>query len=204
MCIRDRIMKFDIDKRPVQLREGSDLDTTVVKINRCATVVKGGRRFSFSAMVAVGNRAGIVGFGFGKANEVPPAVEKAEKDARKNLYRISMKEDTIPCDVLGIFGASKVLLLPASPGTGVIAGAAVRAVVELAGIKNILTKSFGSNNPANLVKATMQGLLSLRSLEDVASLRGVDLRPAGEGKKKPEDEDENSEKDAKAPAETAS
>jgi small subunit ribosomal protein S5 len=169
-------MKFKAKSREVQHAEGTELETTVVKINRCATVVKGGRRFSFSALVVVGNRAGAVGFGFGKANEVPPAVDKAEKDARKHLYRISLRGDTIPHKVVGRFGASKVLLLPASAGTGVIAGAAVRGVVDLVGIKNILTKSFGSNNPVNLVKATLQGLLQLRTLEETEALRGVPLR----------------------------
>ncbi len=168
-------MKFKVKRSHVSPSDGADLDTTVLRINRCATVVKGGRRFSFSALVVVGDRRGVVGYGFGKANEVPPAVEKAEIDARKHLYRIAMKGDTIPREIWGRFGASKVLLMPASPGTGVIAGAAVRGVVELAGIKNILTKSYGSTNPINLVKATVQGLLELRTLEEVEALRGVSL-----------------------------
>lgn len=169
-------MKLKHKKRPIQAPEGSEFNTTVVKINRCATVVKGGRRFSFSALVVLGNRAGVVGLGFGKANEVPPAVEKAEKDARKNLFKVALRGDTIPCEVNGRFGASRVALIPAAPGTGVIAGASVRAVADLAGIKNILTKSFGSTNPVNLVKATLDGLLQLRRLSEVEALRGVTLR----------------------------
>lgn len=169
-------MRLKIESREVRIPEGSELETTVVKINRCATVVKGGRRFSFSALVVVGNRNGIVGAGFGKANEVPPAVEKAEKDARKHLFHISMLGDTIPHEIWGSFGSARVFMMPAAPGTGVIAGAAVRGVVELAGIKNILTKSFGSSNPLNLVKATIQGLTHLRTLDEVEVLRGVPLR----------------------------
>jgi len=147
----------------------------VVKINRTAKVVKGGRRFSFSALVVAGNKAGLVGFGLGKANEVPLAVEKAYKKAVKNLQRIPLKGTSIPHKVVGHFGASKVLLLPASPGTGIIACAAVRAVLEALGIHDVLTKSFGSNNPANLVKAVMNGLLQLRSRQDIENLRGVNL-----------------------------
>jgi len=145
----------------------------VVKINRCATVVKGGRRFSFSALVVLGDReAGMVGCGFGKANEVPPSVEKAIKDAKKNLVKIPRKGTTIPHQVQGRYRSSKVFMSPAADGTGVIAGSAVRAVVECAGIKNILTKVYGSTNPLNVVKATMQGLMSLRSKEEVIRLRG--------------------------------
>ncbi|TET35672.1 MAG: 30S ribosomal protein S5 [Planctomycetota bacterium] len=151
------------------------LRETVVKINRCATVVKGGRRFSFSSLVVVGDRKGNVGVGFGKAKEVPSAVEKGIKSAKKNMKAISLKGDTIPHETLGRFGAAKVALIPARPGTGVIAGASVRAVVEAVGIKNILTKSFGSNNPMNLVKATMAGLEGLRTKEQVETLRGVTL-----------------------------
>lgn len=150
-----------------------EFEDVVVSVNRCATVIKGGRRLSFSALVVVGNRDGVVGLGFGKAKEVPLAVEKGKKDAFKGLRRIPVVNDSIPHRVMGRFGASRVVLLPASPGTGVIAGASVRAVVELAGIHNILTKSFGSTNPVNLVKATMVALLSLRTNEEVARLRGV-------------------------------
>ncbi|MHC4473233.1 MAG: 30S ribosomal protein S5 [Planctomycetota bacterium] len=155
--------------------EGLVLEDTVVKINRCATVVKGGRRFSFSALVIVGNGNGVVGWGFGKANEVPPSVEKGVKDARKRLLRVPLVGSSIPHKVLGTFGASKVLLMPARPGTGVLAGAAVRAVCEKAGIHDILTKSYGSNNPVNLVKATFDGLGMLRSKKQAEQLRGVNL-----------------------------
>ena len=155
--------------------EGLVLEDTVVKINRCATVVKGGRNFSFSALVIVGNHNGVVGWGFGKAREVPPSVEKGVKDARKRLTRIPLVGTTIPHQVVGVFGASRVLLKPASPGTGVIAGAAVRSVCEKAGIHDILTKSYGSNNPVNLVKATFDGLATLRSKKQAEDLRGVTL-----------------------------
>src|SRR5262245_53003521 len=148
----------------------------VVKINRCATVVKGGRRFSFSAVVVLGDRAGQVGVGFGKANEVPPSVEKAIKDARKNFVKVPMVGKTIPHQIMGKYRSSKVFMAPAAEGTGVIAGSAVRAVVECAGVKNILTKVYGSTNPVNVVKAAMQGLLSLRDREGVMRLRGVNLQ----------------------------
>lgn len=155
--------------------EGLVLEDTVVKINRCATVVKGGRNFSFSALVVLGNNNGVVGWGFGKAREVPPSVEKGVKDARKRLIRIPLVGTTVPHEVVGRFGASRVLLKPARPGTGVIAGAAVRAVCEKAGIHDILTKSYGSSNPVNLVKATFDGLASLRSKKQCEELRGVTL-----------------------------
>ena len=148
---------------------------TVVKINRVSTVVKGGRRFSFSALVVVGNRRGKVGYGFGKANQVPLAVEKAVKDAHKRIIDVSLAEGTIPHAVWGRFGAGKVFLKPAPPGTGVIAGASVRAAVEAAGIKNLFTKSIRSTNPINLVKAAMEGLALLRTRKEVEALRGVKL-----------------------------
>ena len=151
------------------------LEETVVKINRCATVVKGGRRFSFSALVVVGDRNGTVGWGFGKANEVPASVDKGIKDAHKRLIKIHRVGHTIPHQIVGRFGASKVVLIPASPGTGVIAGAAVRAVIEAAGIHDLLTKCYGSVNPVNLVKATYLGLQNLRSKEEAERLRGVSL-----------------------------
>ena len=145
----------------------------MIKINRCATVVKGGRRFSFSALVIGGDRGGQVGVGFGKANEVPPTVEKAVKDGKKNMFKVSVVNGTIPHEVIGEFRSSSVVMLPASQGTGVIAGSTVRAVVECAGIQNILTKSIGSNNPMNLAKAAAQGLRQLRTRETVFALRGV-------------------------------
>src|SRR6202048_1990263 len=149
-----------------------------VKIRRSACVVKGGRRFSFNALVVVGDNKGKVACGYGKANEVPPAVEKATKDAQETLKRqkrVSLRGDTIPHRVFGHFGASKVILVPAGPGTGVKAGPGVRDVLELCGIRNILTKVHGSSNPINLVKATIQGLMQLRTREETARLRGVTL-----------------------------
>ena len=154
--------------------EGKLLDR-VVKIKRCAAVVKGGRRFSFAALVVVGDGQGKVGWGYGKANEVPPSVEKATKQATREMIPVPIVEGTIPHEVKGRFGAAKVVLLPAGEGTGVIAGEAVRSVCECAGIRNILTKSFGSNNPVTLVKATIAALQSLRTAETVARLRGVQL-----------------------------
>jgi small subunit ribosomal protein S5 len=154
------------------------IEERVVKIRRCAAVVKGGRRFSFNALVVVGDQHGRVAWGYGKANEVPPAVEKASKDAQESLKRqsrIQMKGATIPHRVIGRFGSSRVVLVPAGPGTGVKAGPGVRDVLEACGIRNILTKTHGSTNPINLVKATIQGLLLLRTREEVARLRGVTL-----------------------------
>ena len=153
-------------------------DDYVVKIRRCAAVVKGGRRFSFNALVVVGDKNGRVASGYGKANEVPPAVEKATKDAQeflKRQKRISLKGETIPHRVIGRFGGSRVILVPAGPGTGVKAGPGVRDVLVAAGIHNILTKVHGSSNPINLVKATIAGLMQLRTREEEARLRGVEL-----------------------------
>ncbi len=152
-----------------------ELIDRVIKIRRCAAVVKGGRRFSFTALVVVGDGHGRVGWGYGKANEVPPAVEKAIKDGSRNLVAIAMEGTSIPHTIEGHFGASHVILVPASPGTGVIAGAAVRAVCEAAGIRDILTKSFGSNNPINLAKAAIGALRELRTASEVERLRGVSL-----------------------------
>jgi small subunit ribosomal protein S5 len=147
----------------------------VVKIRRCAAVVKGGRRFSFAAMVVLGDGKGRVGWGYGKANEVPPSVEKAQKQAMRSMVAVPVVNGTIPHKVMGHFGAAQVVLIPANPGTGVIAGAAVRAVCEAAGIRDILTKSFGSNNPIGLVKATFDALSQLRTPAEVELLRGVSL-----------------------------
>ncbi len=152
-----------------------ELIDKVIKIKRCAAVVKGGRRFSFAAMVVVGNGKGKVGWGYGKANEVPPSVEKAVKVASRDMVELPLKDGTIPHIVKGRSGAAHVVLLPAGPGTGIIAGAAVRSVCQAAGIRDILTKSFGSNNPVNLVKATIAGLTQLRSRQEVERLRGVSL-----------------------------
>jgi small subunit ribosomal protein S5 len=163
---------------PVKLadQEEKPLEDTVVKIFRCAKVVKGGRRFSFAALVVVGDRDGTVGVGYGKANEVPMAVEKGVKDAKKSLKKISLVGRTIPHQIVGRYSATKITLVPASPGTGVIAGSSARAVLEYAGVQDVLTKVYGSTSAKNVVKATMNGLLKLRSKELIESLRGVEVK----------------------------
>ena len=157
------------------IQDESPLEETTVKVFRCAKVVKGGRRFSFAALVVVGDHAGTVGAGYGKAKEVPMAVEKATKDARKNLHKIALVGRTIPHKVVGKYSATKIILVPASPGTGVIAGSSARAVLEYAGVQDILTKIIGSTSAKNVVKATLEGLLKLRNREMVAALRGVKI-----------------------------
>lgn len=164
---------------PEILDETSSIESTTVGIYRTAATVKGGRRFSFGAMVVVGDRRGKVGLGYAKANQVPQAIEKAQKEGRRKMRAFSLCDRTIPHEVEGRFGASCVRLIPASPGTGVLAGAAVRAVLEMAGIKDCLSKRFGSSNPKNLVKATLAAMEQLRNRDAIQRLRGVELPPTG-------------------------
>jgi len=155
--------------------DGGGLDENVIRVYRCSAVVKGGRRFSFAALVAVGDRRGRIGIGYAKAREVPPAVDKARKHASASLRRVTLLGSTIPHEITGHFGASKVRLIPASEGTGLIAGESVRAILELAGVKDCLTKLYGSTSPKNAAKAVIDGLSRLRSVESVEALRGVTL-----------------------------
>jgi len=166
-------------QRSDQQKEQSDLTEKVVFINRCAKVVKGGRRFSFSALIVAGDKGGRVGFGFGKANEVSEAIRKASESAKKSLVKVAVINNTIPHEVIGEHGGGRVLLRPASPGTGIIAGGGVRAVVEAAGIRDILAKSLGSSNHANVVKATLEALRQLRLKEEIFKVRGIAVRAKG-------------------------
>ncbi len=168
-------MRRETDLANIENTE-NELSEKVVAINRVSKTVKGGRIMKFSALVVVGDGNGTVGFGMGKSNEVPDAIRKGIDDAKKNLHKIALKGTTIPHEITGKFGAGAVLMRPAPEGTGVIAGGPVRAVIEMAGIKNIRTKSLRSNNPCNVVRATMQGLTSLRTIEEVAKLRGKSVK----------------------------
>ena len=153
-------------------REDDGMITKVVSINRVSKTVKGGRIMKFAALVVVGDGKGTIGYGIGKSGEVPEAIRKGEAAAKKNMHKVAMKGTTIPHEIVGVYGAGRVLMRPAAPGTGVIAGGPARAVLELCGVKDIRTKSYGSNNPINMVKATIEGLASLRSAEEVAKMRG--------------------------------
>lgn len=157
------------------LEESSQLESVTININRTAATVKGGRRMSFAALVVVGDRKGSIGIGYGKAPGVPAAIEKAQKDARKNLKKVFLKDGTVPHPVTGKFGSSQVRLIPAAPGSGVIAGGTVRSMLEVAGVHDCLTKAYGSTNDINVVKAVLDGLIQLRSRDEIASLRGVTI-----------------------------
>lgn len=164
------------EKKPVQDGVNPDLEERVVAVNRVAKVVKGGRRFSFAALIVVGDKNGKVGYGLGKAKEVPDAIRKAGMKASKRMIKVSIENGTIPHEVLGLFGAGEVLLKPAGEGTGIKAAGACRSILELAGVKNVLTKSVRGSNPHNIVKATFKALKSLRSLEEIAAVRGVNAK----------------------------
>lgn len=164
------------EKKPAQDGLNPDLEERVVAVNRVAKVVKGGRRFSFAALIVVGDKNGKVGYGLGKAKEVPDAIRKAGMKASKRMIKVSIENGTIPHEVLGLFGAGEVLLKPAGEGTGIKAAGACRSILELAGVKNVLTKSVRGSNPHNIVKATFKALKNLRSLDEVATVRGVNAK----------------------------